>query len=31
MAMDLKGSFGYVKFNRTPAIIDDREIEALKK
>ena len=31
MAMDLKGSFGYVKFNGVPAIINDKEIEALKK
>jgi len=31
MAMDLKGSMGYVKFNNIPAIIDEREIEALRK
>ena len=31
IAMDLKGSMGYVKFNNIPAIIKEKEIEALKK
>ncbi len=31
IAMDLKGVLGYIKFNNIPAIIDEREIEALKK
>lgn len=31
LAMDLKGSMGYVKFNNIPAIIDENEIEILKK
>lgn len=31
LAMDLKGSMGYVRFDNIPAIIDEKEIMALKK
>jgi|GEM_PF-2057164 transcription antitermination factor NusG len=31
IAMDLKGSMGYVKFNGIPSIIDEKEIFSLKR